>query len=330
MAMIETANRGEFDAMNAKWMLNTIPAPARKHWLFMTEQDKAYQKRVGAAAKQLNTLTGRTTVPELANLTQTNGEKDEVVTKPLKAGAANVTVRYNSSDFNQAERRGMIRSALEKATAAGATIGGGLEFQLPKYGRNFQANGAGELHPEVGTGTRAIFVTPALIHLSSEIMGNPLTKTDKDPTTGEERAYYLSAALDPEGVASIVHELGHYCHYHNNPSKFHLLSFAAWAKGSGAEDAAGEVSGYASNNPRELVAETFLGLVYGRTFSDKVLDMYLTLGGMPIGAALARVAKPAAKQPLEAALEPDHGADGDKPTLVTGPASTTPVDATAK
>ncbi len=54
-----------------------------------------------------------------------------------------------------------------------------------------------------------------------------------------------------------------------------LASFASGAKANVAET----VSGYAGQKPREFVAEVFLGLVYGRTFSSDVLEMYQGLGG---------------------------------------------------
>ena len=36
---------------------------------------------------------------------------------------------------------------------------------------------------------------------------------------------------------------------------------------------------YAAQNPREFIAEVFLGLVYGNNYSPDVLEMYDGLGG---------------------------------------------------
>ena len=48
-----------------------------------------------------------------------------------------------------------------------------------------------------------------------------------------------------------------------------------------------QLSAYANQAQREFVAEIFMGLVYGGTFDDEVLDMYGGLGA-PITAEVHR------------------------------------------
>jgi hypothetical protein len=82
--------------------------------------------------------------------------------------------------------------------------------------------------------------------------------------------------------------MGHMMHYQNAPGKFlglHMTTF----KGPSSQLATTEVSAYGAN-PREFVAEVFLGLVYGKNFSDDVLRMYRDLGGAIPPALATRVA----------------------------------------
>jgi hypothetical protein len=291
MTMIETFERGQWDNNYEKWMDQQLPAPARQKGIFGKENDKDYRARIAAAARTLpgaatNSITGKTKTPELANLTKSTGLADERVSEKTALAGVGVTLNYNQSDINFGERAAMISQAFTKIGAAGGALGSDLSFNLPKYGRAFSFSGDCKTLQISNYGTRAVFVAPNLVHLSSEIVGNP--NEDTENTTGVARKKFLSAQLDPDGVASIIHELGHYCHYRNDSGAFHSLNSATF-KGKEQADLAAAVSGYASGNPREFVAEVFLALVYGHTVAPKAIEMYLGLGGMPVGAARAAV-----------------------------------------
>ena len=87
----------------------------------------------------------------------------------------------------------------------------------------------------------------------------------------------------------MVHELGHVMHFKNSPSKYHGLTSTS-LKGAGVEKA-GAVSGYATGHPREFIAEVFLGLVYGKTFANDILQMYVAMGGaVPAGLDISALA----------------------------------------
>lgn len=287
---IEAFEKGEWDRNYDAWMNERMPDPERKKTFFGgIESDKDFRKRVAAAAKKLlagdlNEVTDKTKNPELKNLEAPNGQPDANIAEAKTFSGVGVTINHNTSDVNAPERIAMIAAAIQKIVDAGGTFGGGLVFNLPKYGRKISMSKDCSKLEVTNFGTRAVFVAPKYVHLSSEILGNPNEATEQ--TQGHDRLSYLSAKLDPDGVASVVHELGHYCHYTSSPSQFHLLSGAGWANQEASQRAV-KVSAYASGNPRELVAEVFLGLVYGQAYDDQTLEMYRKLGGMPVGAARA-------------------------------------------
>ena len=121
------------------------------------------------------------------------------------------------------------------------------------------------------------------MHLSSEVIGTPNLNKVTNPATGKEEWEFSSTGFDPSGAATIVHEFGHAIHMVASPSKYHGLWGTAFTgeteSGKGTLDVAkAEVSTYASK-PREFVAEVFLGLVYGKEFSEDVMSMYRSFGG---------------------------------------------------
>lgn len=143
---------------------------------------------------------------------------------------------------------------------------------LPKYGRTLV------LSPDDVTKTgqrlhRAEYIAPDAVVASPELMDNPLNRRLEN--NGPQ--YYLSTEVDPTGEGTMVHELGHFLHYHQNRSMFHDLTGTEFA--GDKADVAGSVSAYAAEKPREFIAEVFLGMVYGRTYSADVMEMYDGLGG---------------------------------------------------
>ncbi|MCB8942754.1 MAG: DUF4157 domain-containing protein [Ardenticatenaceae bacterium] len=224
-------------------------------------------------AEQLNTETEETLYPELKNLTEQNNKQDEIRTKVVNMGNTTVTVRYNPSDVNFDARLNLVKTAFDKVASAGFTIPP-IDVNLPKMGRKLTVTSTCEVKTS-DKSNRAVFVPPAFMHISSENVQNPLTdKSSKDPNKFKN----LSTELDPAGAGTIVHELGHLLHYSQVPGKYYGLSEAQFKDNVTGERAIREVSEYGSN-PREMVAEVFLGMVYGRTFGREVMDMYRAFGG---------------------------------------------------
>jgi hypothetical protein len=163
----------------------------------------------------------------------------------------------------------MLVAAIEKVREQGYTVPP-LTAYFPKYGRALTVSPESAMQSGRPV-ARAEFFAPDTIVASPETVDNPLT----DEVQGEYK--FLSTQLDPSGVASMVHELGHFLHYQQSRAKFHDLFLSQFASGTG--QAPMQVSGYANSNPREFVAEVFLGLVYGREFPSNVLEVYDALGG---------------------------------------------------
>jgi hypothetical protein len=251
-------------------------------------------------AAHKNELTGKTMYPELKNVTDPNGNPDAVKTTAMDLGGVTMLVEHNASDVHLDERLKLIKDAVTKVTAAGVTLPP-LKVHLPKYGRSLTVKAADGASGQLGCETtekssRAVFIPPDFLHLSSELIGTPTTTKIRNAVTGADEYQFSSTGFDPSGAATIVHELGHVLHFVTAPAKFHGLwgtSFTGTAPSGKATSmvATTEVSQY-GNKPREFVAEVFLGLVYGKEFSQDVMSMYRSFGGViPPAATIKAAAK---------------------------------------
>lgn len=250
-------------------------------------------------SEHTNALTEKTMYPELRNVTDPNAKPDAVVTTSIDVGGVTMQVEHNPSDVNLAERLALVRAAVAKIAAAGITVPA-VKVHLPKYGRSLKVKAtdtAGKIDCEIpDKSSRAIFVPPDFLHLSSEVIGTPDLSMVKNPTTGKEEYKFSSTGFDPSGVASIVHEFGHALHFTWAPSKYHGL----WGTSFTGKTASGKQSSQVANSevsqyggkPREFVAEVFLGLVYGKEYSDDVMQMYRAFGGpLPPSVTIKAAAK---------------------------------------
>jgi hypothetical protein len=279
-----------------------------------------------AITSSTNPVTNQTTLPELGTyLTNMGGGPLSNVTGPAgtfapqqqthHAGGSTVTAHVDPSDPAAAQRVNALLQAVQRVAAAGFTVPA-ITAHLPRYGRSLTvtANGAQSRGPAV---PRAEFIAPASIVLSPEGTNNPIATTVGNPPVHRN----LSTTLDPTGVGTMVHELGHFLHHTNDRARFWDLNFAEW-NGTTAATAA-QVSSYATDNPREFVAETFLGLVYGRQYPAAVLALYADLGGALPDRFIADRTDRALVDAAHAAQAPPgyfpavlHGRDGE--ALVNG------------
>jgi hypothetical protein len=227
-----------------------------------------------------NPITGRTTHPELetylANagpgpLTTVTGPAGTFATQQQThtVGGTAVTVHTDPTDPGAPQRVAALLTAVNRVAAAGFTVPP-ITAHLPKYGRSLAVTANGVQGRGRGL-PRAEYIAPASIVLSPEGRDNPI------PVRIGAEFRFLSTTLDPTGIGTMVHELGHFLHHANDRAKFWDLNFAGWS--GPAEATSLTVSDYAHDNPREFVAETFLGLVYGRRFPADVLALYAQLGG---------------------------------------------------
>lgn len=248
------------------------------------------KKGVTALGKQMkvhdpNEATGKTRLPELLNLMDPKTAKPgkDVVT-PIVSGGVTMTVTHNDADVNFRPRLKLFEAAIKRIKGAGFAFPVALDVHLPKFGRSIDAQSLCESNST----PRAVFNPPNFIHLSSEVVGNPIDTTLQDEG-GKEVYKNLSTTLDPEGESTVVHEMGHMLHYNATPSQFFGLHGASFTKEG--DLIAARVSGYAAGHPREFVAEVFLGLVYGKDWDDEILEMYSAYGGPMSTKISSRIAK---------------------------------------
>lgn len=84
----------------------------------------------------------------------------------------------------------------------------------------------------------------------------------------------------PKGLctAIVVHELGHLLHEIQDEDLF-WGRMPEFPNGLKPLDIFRCVSAYAASNPKELVAEVFLGRVFGKNFEPFIIEAYRALGG---------------------------------------------------
>ncbi len=241
------------------------------------------KKEVKESSDVKNPLTGRTKSPEMENIlaSTTAPDPEQKVVDTVTESGVSLQVLHSIVDVHYNERLTTFKAAVKKLATAGVRLPD-LLVHLPKYGDKVSVSGSVATHSPL---PRAVFVAPNYVHVRGDTVGNPL----EDQGSGKKFKYLSTEILvnqDPSGAATVVHELGHLMHYQNAPGKFFSLSFTSLKsskEGSTAlKTAMDEVSGYGSNNPREFVAETFLGLIYGKNYSNEVLRMYRAFGGYPV------------------------------------------------
>ncbi|MFJ8850961.1 glycosyltransferase [Streptomyces sp. NPDC102437] len=191
-----------------------------------------------------------------------------------------VTIHGDPTDSLRDARIDNFRKAVITVQEAGFHVPD-VELHLPKYGRFLEVHNDVVAERSGGRLQRAEYLAPNAVIASPDVVGNPLTNK-----LAGHRYRYLSTELDPSGVGTMVHELGHFLHYANARAQYHDLAFTQFAGRSGQggdavphQALALGVSAYAAGNPREFVAEVFTGLVYGKPFSPEVMRMYHGLGG---------------------------------------------------
>jgi hypothetical protein len=231
-------------------------------------------------ANNTNELSGRTEYPELDNTTDPNGEPAGPIVEEHVISGSKFKITFDKSDIHADERINALNRAVTLINQKVAGRVPDLDVLFPKLGRDITVTGDCKVNSSNKLAD-AIYIPPGFFAVSSQNVGNP--KVDK---VGNDLKF-LSAALGPQDamVHTIVHELGHALHYHESRKAFYNLSFSDFTGKASTGDmrtdlVATEVSHYASNNPREMVAEVFLGkIIGGRTYSKDIMDMYKAFGG---------------------------------------------------
>lgn len=233
----------------------------------------------------LNPLSGETLYPELATITDPSGPALGEITETKNIAGSKFSVTYDPSDPNGDVRLGALEAAVKLINRTVAKVPD-LDVYFPKAGRSVEVDAACQVTVKKGIAD-AVFYAPAFFAVSSANVGNP-----KDDKSGNDFKFLSTGLSAADGFTtalrnSIIHELGHACHYANDRSRFYNLNFARFSgtatDGRTYQDIAeSEVSGY-GNNPREMVAEIFLAAVVGgKNFSPVVWEMYRAFGGAPL------------------------------------------------
>lgn len=231
-------------------------------------------------AANVNAVTGQTIYPELESYLGTVGaqpvlpeeRRSQVDTEEVRrtVGQTTLTVHWDPTDVQREPRLRSLTDAIQRVRRGGYVVPP-LTVYFPKYGRTLVLSPDNAM-PTGAKVHRAEYIAPDTLVASSELFENPLTNR-----YGGGDYHNLSTQLDPSGAGTMVHELGHFLHYHQNRRAFHDLTGTGFA--AGQEDVAASVSGYAAQHPREFVAEVFLGMAYGKQFPADVMEMYDGLGG---------------------------------------------------
>lgn len=105
-------------------------------------------------------------------------------------------------------------------------------------------------------------------------VNNKAWKSPEDAARMMRSDYMMGFHPTSDAHAVLVHEMGHNLHSRSAPDVFNSATYAShnssWAH---------SVSRYAATNHKEFVAETFTGLVAGKSYSQGVMAEYNKLGG---------------------------------------------------
>lgn len=97
-----------------------------------------------------------------------------------------------------------------------------------------------------------------------------------DPAKVSEKRFASGFWSSNHPDHAIIHELGHLAHYKHSADLFRRALRDLTAE---EQAIASKVSGYAADDAREFVAETFVLLTLGKPVADDVLALYRQLGG---------------------------------------------------
>jgi hypothetical protein len=229
----------------------------------------------GKVASDKNTKSDRTNLPELQNVTEkekSEGQEGGEITAPMAVAGSSIQVVYDPSDVHSGERIASLKAAITAINQRSDVKVPALTFYLPKYGRSIFVSKDCTIKVMKGIND-AIFHPPAFIAVSSAVTGSPKT----DEAGGKLK--FLSTQLGPNDALkhSFIHEIGHAMHYGKSRQTFYNLKYTALTT-ENTQMAMEKVSQYGTN-PREFVAEVFLGRVMGRTFDNQVMTVYKGLRG---------------------------------------------------
>ncbi len=236
----------------------------------------------------VNPVTKSTIYPELATMLGPGGadlSPTGEITRSETVAGVQITFHSNPHGARSDDREAQVRAAVQKVAAAGVTLPA-FQAYLPALARSMTVSKTAtgcEVEVSGKQGSRAVYKAPDEMHISAGNIDNPIAE---EQDSGEYA--FSSTRLDPTGIGTMIHEFGHMLHHDREPAKFWDLWNTGWAPMDIGGVPVGSfvatsVSQYAAGNPREMVAEVFLNLVYGKsTFPQEIIDLYVIFGGPPV------------------------------------------------
>lgn len=216
-------------------------------------------------------------------------------TKTILVGPVTVTIRYDPTDPELAQKDAALREAINDMLTYG--------FQLPLTLYVVFANDISQAvachtfpNPTIVIGNRCNNVNPLSPNQPAVgVEGGVGTRGPRgvadqahDEVFAKEKIPGLPASCSPGAKkaakharceATLVHELCHVAHVGQNPQEFWWSRGNATATDGGWLPASTDVSVYANSARVEFVAEVCTGLVMGKIYPQAVMAAYTALGG---------------------------------------------------
>lgn len=105
--------------------------------------------------------------------------------------------------------------------------------------------------------------------------GQTATQLVQEAATQGGKGFWSSSAPSH----AIIHEVGHAAHFKNDPTLYRRSAKRQFSPVV-SRVVEREVSGYATDNGREFVAEVFAGILGGKTYPKRIMQLYKAYGGV--------------------------------------------------
>ncbi|MDX2709583.1 hypothetical protein PV350_43205 [Streptomyces sp. PA03-6a] len=208
-------------------------------------------------------------------ITDRNTRFDDMAKLDISVGRTPVTVHIDPTDSrDQTDRRlHQLITAVDMVQRAGYKVPD-MKIYFPKYTQALLADSEMMITADVNSpqylrSLYAEFIAPDRFILSPRLLEATIDR--RRDSDGIFKG--LALQYDDSATAVIIHEIGHFLQYRQNPSRF----FEFKTKWIDAREARA-LSAYAGT-PAEYPAEYFLGAVMGKVFTSRQSAMYAAVGG---------------------------------------------------
>lgn len=214
---------------------------------------------------------------QIADLYAQIGSAKSWARSTVKAGGVNVSYFADETETQLDDKKEAVAAGLLKVASKGIALPDTLKvYCTGSKNRNF-SSGGNDVSQQMkncayqrgmggGQDPTMVLSPKVLDPMWAASLGGLCTKVSDGGAKG------LCAAI-------VVHEVGHLLHELEAEDWFWGPAAAFPPNGLSINQIADEVSIYATTNAKELVAEVFLGRVYGKNFGKPVMDAYAAFQG---------------------------------------------------